>query len=119
MRNRDLGAARSVLEEAAGKWPADPRFTKPLAMLYASFGRGRDAVRMLERYIADPAGRRDADALAMGVEWIYRVHAAGAVVHTPTDDRNLAHAYADAYEKSAGPQLALVQQWIAFLDQER
>ena len=53
MRSSDLGAARSILEEAVGKWPADSRFARPLALLYASFGRGRDAVKMLERYIAD------------------------------------------------------------------
>ena len=43
-----------------GKWPADTRFTKPLAMLYATFGRGREAVRTLERYLDDRQDDRDA-----------------------------------------------------------
>src|SRR6185436_19940140 len=34
LRTHDFGAARAILEEAAGKWPNDPRFTKPLAMVY-------------------------------------------------------------------------------------
>ena len=108
MRSRDLGAARSILEEAVGKWPADSRFARPLALLYASFGRGRDAVKMLERYIAD-AGRRDVDALATGIEWIYRVHAAGAVVHSRADDLALARSYADQYK---GPKQQLIKQWM-------
>jgi VWFA-related protein len=108
MRGKDLAAARSVLEEAAEKWPKDARFARPLALLYASFGRGREAVRTLERYIAD-AGTHDADALATGIEWIYRVHAAGAVVHNPADDVALARRYADQYK---GPKQALVKQWI-------
>jgi VWFA-related protein len=117
LRNHDLGEARAIYEEAAKKWPTDPRFSKPLAMLYGTFGRGREAVRTLERYI--DARPLDRDAYFIAVQWIYTVHAGGAAVHTPADDRKLARAYADAYEKSAGPQLALVQQWIAFLDQER
>ena len=37
-----------------------PRFTKPLALLYATFGQGREAVRTLERYLADRQDDRDA-----------------------------------------------------------
>jgi tetratricopeptide (TPR) repeat protein len=108
MRNKDLAAARSVLEEAVGKWPKDVRFARPLALLYASFGRGREAVRTLERYLAD-SGTHDGDALATEVEWIYRVHAAGAVVHNKADDLALARRYADQYK---GPKQGLVKQWL-------
>ncbi len=99
MRTHDLSGARSIFEEAAGKWPADSRFTRPLAMLYATFGRGREAVRTLERYLTErPA---DADALYLAVEWLYNVHAAGGLVHNRAQDVKLAHTYADAYEKRA------------------
>ena len=64
MRERDFGAARTILEEAVGKWPSDPRFTRPLAMLYGTFGRGREAVRTLERYISERQDDRDAYYLA-------------------------------------------------------
>ena len=57
MRNHDYAAARTMFEEAAAKWPADARFAKPLAMLYAMFGRGREAVRTLERYSGRDHGR--------------------------------------------------------------
>jgi VWFA-related protein len=117
MRTHDLSGARSIFEEAAGKWPADSRFTRPLAMLYATFGRGREAVRTLERYLAErPA---DADALYLGVQWLYNVHAAGGVVHNRAQDVKLAHAYADAYEHAGGAQAALVKQWTDYLDRER
>jgi tetratricopeptide (TPR) repeat protein len=117
MRRHDYGEARTILEEASGKWPADDRFIKPLAMLYATFGKGREAVRTLERYLAGQP--TDADALYLGVEWLYHVHAAGAVVHTRAEDLELAHAYAEAYEKASGPQLALVKQWVGFLDSQK
>jgi hypothetical protein len=117
LRTHDLSGARSIFEEAAGKWPADARFTRPLAMLYATFGRGREAVRTLERYLSDHA--TDAEALYLGVEWLYNVHAAGGVVHGRAQDIKLAHIYADAYEKASGPQVALVKQWTDFLDRER
>jgi hypothetical protein len=113
MRTHDLSEARTVYEEAAGTWPSDPRFTKPLAMLYATFGRGREAVRTIERYLA--AHPDDSDALFLGVEWIYHVRSAGGAVHGRAQDTALARTYADAYEKANGPQLALVRQWMEFL----
>jgi tetratricopeptide (TPR) repeat protein len=114
LRAHDLSEARTVYEEAVGKWPADPRFTQPLALVDATFGRGREAVRLLQRYLT--ARPDDRDALFLAVEWIYTVRAAGGVVQTRAEDVRLARVYADAYEKAAGPQLALVKQWIAFVE---
>ena len=114
LRVHDLPHARAVLEEAVGKWPADPRFAKPLAMLYATMGLGREAVRTMQRHLeAQPA---DVDALFMGVEWIYNLHTLGAVARSKPEDLKLARTYAGAYERAKGPQVALVKQWIEFLD---
>ena len=117
LRNHSFGEARSILEEAVGKWPTDVRFTKPLAMLYAVFGSGREAARTLERYLETRAD--DRDACYMAVQWIYLVHAAGAYVQNRADDLKAAHTYADTYEKARGPQIALVRQWLTFLDNEK
>jgi VWFA-related protein len=117
LRNHDYGEARAIFEEAAGKWPADARFAKPLAMLYGTFGRGREAVRTLERYLENRS--TDRDAYFIGVQWLYTVHAGGTFVHNPVDDRKLAHAYAEAYERAGGPQMALMQQWVDYLDQQK
>jgi hypothetical protein len=90
------------------------RFLKPLAMLYGTAGRGREAVRTLERYLEEQHDDRDAYYLA--VQWIYMVRSAGgAAVHTPAEDLKLAQTYADAYAKASGPQLALVRQWVEYL----
>lgn len=83
-------------------------------MLYALFGKGRDAVLTLERYLS--ARPDDRDAFRLSVDWIYHVHAAGRVVHGRVEDVTLAHAWADAYAKAGGPDTALVQQWLDFLD---
>ena len=80
LRTHDFGAARAILEEAAGKWPADTRFTKPLAMLYGTFGRGREAVRTLERYLDDRQDDRDALFLRGAVD-----------LHRPRRRRGRAH----------------------------
>src|SRR5262249_17655312 len=103
LRAHLLGEARSVLEEAVGRWPADARFARPLALLYATFGRGREAVRTLERFIAD--GHGDPDALALGVEWIYEVHAAGGLIHSRAEDLKVARSYSEQYTKASGPKL--------------
>ena len=117
MRTHDLGAARGILEEASGKWPTDVRFLKPLAMLYGTFGRGREAVRTLERYLDERTDDRDAYYYA--VQWLYTVRAAGAIVHSRAEDNRRAHEYGDAYAKARGPQAALVKQWIDYLETGR
>jgi VWFA-related protein len=117
LRTHDFGGARAILEEAVDKWPTDTRFTKPLAMLYGTFGRGREAVRTLERYLDDR--QDDRDAYFFAVQWLYTVHAGGAVVHNRSEDRKRAHDYADAYLRARGPQAALVKQWVDYLDTEK
>jgi len=117
LRNHDFGEARAIYEEAIAKWPADVRFTKPLAMLYGTFGKGREAVRTLERYLE---GRQDdRDAYYFAVQWLYTVHAGGAMVHTRAEDLKRAKEYADAYARARGPQLALVKQWVDYLEKEK
>jgi VWFA-related protein len=117
-RTHALAEARSVLEEAAGRWPADARFTRPLAFVYASFGKGREAVRTLERYI-NAGGSPEADTFALAVEWIYEIHAAGGVVHNRAEDVKLARSYAERYARSDGAKQQLVKQWVEFLEKEK
>ena len=114
MRTRNLAEARGILEEAAGKWPSDLRFAKPLAYLYATFGQGREAVRTLQRYLSEHS--EDIDALLLGVQWIYELHQSGASAQTRAEDVKAARGYASAYEKAKGPQVALVKQWMDFLE---
>jgi hypothetical protein len=110
MRTRNVNEARAVLEEAVSKWPADTAFTKPMALIYATFGQGREAVRTIERYLA---GRPDdVPAYLMAVEWLYQLRAAGAAAHSPAEDLKLAKSYAEVYTKAKGPQVALLNQWI-------
>jgi VWFA-related protein len=117
MRTRDLAQARAVLEEAAKKWPSDTRFAKPLAFLYATFGQGREAVRMLTRHLEEHPD--DVGVLPLAVEWTYQLHAAGAVARSRDEDVKLARAYAERYAKTKGELVPLVNQWMEFLDRGR
>jgi len=123
-RMHDLLQARTILQEAVTKWPDDPRFAKPLALTYATFGQGPEAVRMLERHLS--ADGNDREALMMAVEWLYHLRLMGAVAHSRAEDQALARRYADAYLKLArgkdpqeAKQIALVRQWVSFLEREQ
>jgi len=114
LRRHSLPEAQEVLAEAYDKWPSDPRFTGPLATVYATFGKGRDAALLLEKYLAEnPA---DVEAARLGVEWLYQIHAAGRVVHDRAEDLTLARAWAALYGN--GPRQALVKQWLDVLERE-
>ena len=116
MRLKSSGEARPVFEEAMTRFPADERFARPLAMLYATFGKGLDAVRLLEKSIAKRAD--DQAALFLAVEWIFNAHRGGAVVHDRAEDARLAHQYATQYLKAGGLNEPLVKQWLSYLDKE-
>jgi len=114
LRAHDLSRGQSILEEAANRWPADTRFLRPLALSYATSGKGYEAIKMLVRYIAD--GHADTDTLYLGVEWIYQTYAKGGVVQSRAEDLKLARSYADQYAKAKGPKQPLVKQWIEYLE---
>jgi predicted Zn-dependent protease len=118
LRSREIAQARTILEEAQSKWPSDVRFAKPLALSYATFGQGREAVRALEQHLAvhgdDQAG------LLLAVEWIYHLRLSGIAAHSKAEDLKLAQSYAGTYLKHAtGQQAALVKQWLKFLESGR
>ena len=116
MRLRASGEARPIFEEASTRFPADSRFAKPLALLYATFGKGLDAVRLLETSVA--TRQDDQASLFLIVEWIFDAHRGGAVVHDRAEDVRLAHQYASQYLKAGGLNEPLVKQWLGYLDKE-
>lgn len=119
MRAHNLAQARGVLEEAVLQWPTDARFTKPLALTYATFGQGREAVRMLERHLT--ANPTDRDAQAMAVEWLYHLRVLGATAHSRSEDLALARRYANDYLKGGkgNQQTALVRQWLTYMESNK
>jgi VWFA-related protein len=114
LRRHSLPDAQEVLEEAHEKWPSDARFTGPLATVYATFGKGKEAVLLLEQYL--DRSTDDVEAARVGVEWLYQIHAAGRVVHNDAEDLALARAWAARY--GHGPRQALVKQWLDVLERE-
>ena len=113
MRTRDFRQARSLLEEAVQWWPSDARFARPLALVYAISGRGRDAVRSMERFVRDnPA---DLDALLLSLEWLFDLRRAGLVVRSVAEDVALARSYRDLYAKGNGPNQPLASLWLDYL----
>ena len=114
MRRKAFSEARSVFEEAARRWPADARFARARALLDAISGRGRDAVRSMERVISDnPA---DLDAVFLGLEWLFNLRRAGIIVHSPAEDLQLARTYGALYAKANGPKQPLAERWLDYLE---
>jgi hypothetical protein len=88
-----------------------------MAVLYATFGLGREAVRTIERHLAHATD--DVDTLALAVEWIYVLHSSGAVARTRGEDVAAARGYTAAYERLNGPALPLVREWMSALEAGR
>jgi len=116
LRLRSSGEARPIFEEASTKFPDDGRFTRPLALLYATFGKGVDAVKLLEKSLE--SRQDDQASLFRAVEWIFNAHRSGALVHGRAEDLRLAHEYAAMYLKAGGLNEPLIKQWLSYLDKE-
>ena len=113
LRSRDFSRARSTLEDAARRWPADARFARPLAVLNATTGRGYEAIQFMQRYLA--ANHGDVDALFLGVRWIYQIHLNGGVIRDRAADLRLAQTYADEYKQANGAKQLLITEWLDYL----
>jgi hypothetical protein len=113
LRTHDFSRARSTLEDARRRWPADARFARPLAVLNATTGRGYEAFQLLQQYLA--ANHDDADALYLGVQWIYQIHLNGGSTRDRAADLKLAQTYADEYKQANGAKPLLVTQWLDYL----
>jgi Flp pilus assembly protein TadD len=117
MRDRLFGDARTVFEDAVDRFPADTRFARSLALLLASSGKGRDAVKTMERFLEKNPG--DARATFLVVQWLFNLHRAGAIVHGRVEDLQLARDYAARYAKTIAPDQPLVKQWLDYLEKEK
>ena len=116
LRTHDFSGARSVLEDAFARWPSDSRFARPLAAAYATLGSGREAVRMLDRYIADH--HLDPELMALVIEWIFEAHVNRTVVTNAEQDVELARRYAASYANTDGTHQEIVRQWLAYIERE-
>jgi cytochrome c-type biogenesis protein CcmH/NrfG len=117
MRDRLFVDARGVFEEAVEQFPTETHFARSLALLLAMSGKGRDAVKTMERFIDKNPG--DARAIFLGVQWLFNFHRAGAMVHGRMEDLQLAREYAARYAKANAPDQPLVKQWLDYLEKEK
>jgi VWFA-related protein len=104
LRRGEVDSAVDLLKEASSSWPGDERFRQRLGLAYLAGGRSAEAMPLLAAY-AD-AHPTDADTLFAIVRLLYETRSA------PGADRERFLRYARAYVSAAGPQQALVAQWI-------
>jgi len=116
MRAGLFADARTLFEKATERWPADTRFARPLALLHASFGDGREAVMTMERFLEDhPA---DARSLYLAIEWMVSAQRAAAVVREKADDVRRVREYSARYLATDPPDAAIVRQWLEYLKEK-
>ena len=85
-------------------------------MMYATFGKGVDAVRLLEQSLRDSAD--DQPSLFQCVEWIFNAHRGGHVVHDRAEDRATRPRIRGPVLEVRRPQRAAGQAVASYLDKE-
>lgn len=113
-RINDGEQAVSVLEEARERWPEDERFVQRLATAYTMIGRQADASTMLAPYLQTHPD--DTDALFLAMRLLFEAHIEGRPLSP--DERTRLRNYATAYAAAKGPQQAIVEHWVRFVDKK-
>ncbi|MCX6539848.1 MAG: VWA domain-containing protein [Acidobacteria bacterium] len=113
LRLRDAEQAVSILTEARNKWADDDSFVPRLAASKAVLDHGREALALLEPYIA--RHQTDVDAIFLALRLMYDTHAAGGRVKTAAEDAATAREYAGLYAAAGGAHAALVGRWAGFI----
>jgi len=117
LRLREGERAVSILTEARDKWKDDDSFVPRLAVSQALLDHGREALGLLEPYIA--RHQTDVDAIFLALRLMYDVYAAGGRVNTAAEDAATAREYTALYAAAGGANAALVSRWAAFIAKAR
>jgi hypothetical protein len=113
LRLQDGEEAASLLGEARDKWADDDRFLPRLAASEALRRRPREAMALLDAYIARHPS--DADALFLAVRLLYDARSADRRISSVEEDAAAAGRYAALYKAAGGSNVALVQRWATFI----
>jgi VWFA-related protein len=117
LRLNDSLPAVDILREAAGLWPDNDDVRVRLATAYTMAGQGRDALATFDPYF----DRHPADhaRLFIAMRLLYETATSGRAIETPEQDRARFARYAKAYASAGGPQEALVEQWLSYMQGSR
>jgi len=113
LRLREAEQAASILTEARGKWSEDDSLVPRLAVSQALLDHRREALVLLEPYIA--RHQNDADAIFLALRLMYDTYAAGGRVKSAAEDAATAREYGALYAAAGGASAALVNRWVAFI----
>ena len=117
MRINEGLRAVDILREAANLWPDNDDVRARLGMAYVMAGHGGDALDTLDPYF----GRHPEDhaRLFVAMRLLYETTTAGRSIGTPEQDRARFERYATAYLAAGGPEDALVEQWLKYMQSPR
>ncbi|MEI6666990.1 MAG: hypothetical protein WCP29_02455 [Acidobacteriota bacterium] len=113
LRLKDGRRAMDLLTEARGRWPDDDALLPRLAAAQVLLDRRAEALATLAPYISRHSSDREAVFLALRL--LYEAHATGGRLGSAREDAEMATAYGALYRAAGGPQLALVDRWVAFI----
>lgn len=115
LRLRNGQQALATLQEARERWPDDDLFLPRMAVAQSLSGEPRAALDTLEDYLSRHGS--DADTLFLGVRLLYDAHAAGTSIRSAAEDAELAARLGEQYRAASGPNVALVDRWVAYIRQ--
>jgi VWFA-related protein len=117
LRLREVQPALDILKEAQAMWPESDQVQLRVGTALAMAGKAREALDVLEPYIArNPS---DHERMFIALRALYDSRSKGSSVRTPTEDRALFATLAEAYKTAGGPQIALVDEWRKVVDRDR
>jgi tetratricopeptide (TPR) repeat protein len=114
LRQGQTAPAVGFLAEALAAQPKNDSLRKSLAIAQSNVALHDQAYDTIEPYIEAHPG--DADALMVALQAIFQMHAEGKSIGSLEQDKAKAAAYSKAYAAANGPNKALVDKWVQYLN---
>jgi tetratricopeptide (TPR) repeat protein len=109
--------ALEILTEARERWPDDDLFLPRLAAAQALTGRRDEAIKTLRPYLDRHPD--DTGAIILAARVLFEAHSAGRAAVSAAADRELATRLSALYRSAQGPEQALVDRWVSFIQKSR
>ncbi len=114
LRRGEAARAEELLQEAAGRWPADDGFQLQAARVAAAVGRYEEVLQYLDRQGSRTP--KDSSLLFLAMHALFQ-RALDSKDTPPPEVLERIAQYRDLYAAAKGPYQPLVAEWVAFIEQ--
>ena len=117
VRAKEQDQALAILSEGLAAFPGDEGLRRRLGMAYATAGRGEEALPLLTAWV--DTHPEDQGALFATLALLFEGFSRETAGAAPAEERERLTRYAKAYVDGKGPNRAVIERWLRYLESRK